>query len=509
MGENTQLAFSQEPKPAAAPQPAKFDEIKIADALRPEAPQSEKAIREKKRVKDDMLRGGTSFNERDVSDYYMGFVIPRMTLTATPELCNESRKEILEDLLVAERSEAIMKPFNEWLFRALGRVATGNYQPAAGINAVSILGRLNDTKPTSSGGAPKPMAAATRPLLMLAVGGKSDGIRAAAFEGLERHIRLGQAGWNDAQKETVADELIKSLSASQPIQRNNRAHAWLLGRSLDLLTLLKHKRQEQVYLYALERVADKSTDPLLLEKALRVIGSFPAKEAKPEVSQVATTNTLKYLVKSAKTWQDSVVNQAASSSLDGGESSEMAMADLGPVGNDGGGGEGEGGMATPPKKPPKPPNPYLSQPNDVKTKRREMHQLLETVRIGLDGIPYGPVVSAPPTGLVAVTPEGPNKTTLSEVLRAIESMQVTLNDAEIQTRPTLGTKTTTAYETLIASAERYQGVSDKPIDTSAEIALPPEVPDPNGDFGVLDNGVAPVNPTAAAPIVPAGDGFND
>jgi hypothetical protein len=505
-GAASNVAFTQEAKPAPvappAAAPAKFQSVPIPDAFK-----SDKVVREKKRLKDEVLRGSTAFNERDVSEYYMSYVIPRLTSLESPELGNESRKEIIEDLNLAEKSEAIMKPFNAWLLKTMNAVAVNNFHPAAGINAISIIGRLNDTKQPSGGGLPKPMASAAGPLLKAAVGGKNDGIRAAALDGLERHLRIGQTNWSDAQKQTVADELIKTLSEKQPIQRSNRAHAWLCGRALDLLTLIKHKRQEEVYAYAVDRVADKTTDPLLLEKALRVIGVHQTKEGKPEIAQAATTNALKYLVKSAKTWQDSVVRQVASMGGDyAGETQDMSMMDSGSMGSDS---EGDpyGGMK--PKEKPKPVNPYATQPPEVKTKRREMHQLLETVRIGLDGIPYGPVVTAPASGLAAVLGDGPDKTTLADVLKAIETMQATLNDGEIKDRGTLGSKTTAAFDTLIASAERFQGVSDKPVEASVDLAPPPEIPDP-GLFGEQPgNAPAPMNPNAAAPVIPAGDGFNE
>lgn len=506
-GATSNVALTQEEKPAVAapapaPAPAKFQSVPI-----PEAFKSDKVVREKKRLKDEVLRGSAAFNERDISEYYMSYVIPRLTSIESPELGNESRKEIIEDLNLAEKSPAIMKSFNDWLLKTMNAVAINNFHPAAGINAITIIGRLNDTKQPQGGGLPKPMAAAAGPLLKAAVGGKNDGIRAAALEGLERHLRLGQTNWSDAQKQTVADELIKTLSEKQPILRSNRAHAWLRGRSLDLLTLIKHKRQEEVYAYAVDRVADKTTDPLLLEKALRVIGLHQTKEGKPEVAQVATTNALKYLVKSSKAWQESVMLQVAS--MGGGysgESQDMSMVEQGYTGGEGEGDPYGGGK---PKEKPKKVNPYDTQPADVKLKRREMHQLLETVRTGLDGIPYGPVVTAPASGLAAVIADGPDKTTLADVLKAIETMQTTLNDGEIKDKIALGTKTTAAFDTLIASAERFQGVSDKPVEASINLAPPPEIPDP-GLFGEQPgNAPAPMNPNAAAPVIPAGDGFND
>jgi len=506
IGAITQLAQAQEAKPVAPPAaPARFLSIPISEAFK-----SDKVVREKKRVKDDMLRSGT-FNERELSEYYMSYVIPHLTSLESPELCNDSRKEIIEDLNLAERSVAMLKPFNEWLLKIMEKVATLNFHPAAGINAVSIIGRLNDTKQPQGGGSPKPMAAATGLLLKLSVGGKNDGIRAAALEGLERHIRSGQAGWSDAQKQAVADELIKTLSEIQPIQRSDRSHAWLCGRSLDLLALIKHKRQEEVYHYAVDRVADKNTDPLLLEKALRFIGSHQTKEAKPEVAHVATTNTLKYLIKSAKAWQESVVNQVASSAGQYGGEYQDASSMQQDQGYSGGEGEGDIYGGGKPKEKPKPVNPYATQTNEAKTKRREMHQLLETVRVGLDGIPYGPVIAAPKSGLASVTADGPSKSTLADILRSIDTMQASLNDGEIQDRNTLGTKTTAAFQSLISSAERYQGVTDQPTEASVDVAPPPEILFPNGIFGAPENGVSPMNPNAAAPVkpvIPEGDGFN-
>jgi len=473
------------PAPAIAPVaaaivPAKYESVPVAEAFK-----SDKVVREKERVKDEMLRGGSGFNERDINDFYTSYLVPRMTSTETPELCNDSRREIFEDMDRAERSEAILKPFNEWLLKVMGRVAIGNYQPSAGINATLVIGRLNDVR--ASNNAPKPMAKAAGALLNLAVSGRNDGVRAAALDGLERHMKLGQASWSENQKQMIAEKLIKTLSESQPAKRSNRSHAWLLGRSLELLTQIKHKNEEQVYLYAIDRMADKTTDPLLLEKALLVVGSYKPPAVKTEVATVATSNTLNHLVSVSQAWHDSLVDPVSRSSGSPGPGYEKMMI-----------GQAEEqssmmqqaqslqvnpyGMPKKKEETVRKPNPYATQSYEVKVKRRELHQLLETVRFGIDGIHYGATIDAPVTGLATVIADTPNKPVLAEILTAVEEMQSALNDGEIKDKISLGTKTQDAFDALIAAATRFPGVIDVSEDSLSAV-LDPAMTDDASEVG--------------------------
>jgi len=502
--------FSQEEKPAPAVA-AKYQTVPVAEAYK-----SDKVVREKERVKDDMLRGNTAYNERDISEFYMSYVIPRMTSLESPELCNDSRRRILEDIDKV-KSDAIVKPFNQTLLTLMDRIANGNFQPAAAINATLIIGRLNDIR--SSNNAPKPMTSAAGKLLKLAVNGKNDGIRAAALEGLERHLKLGQASWSENQKQVVADSLIKTLTESQPTQRSNRSHAWLLGRSLELLTQIKHKNEERVYQFAMDKVAATDTDPLLLEKALLVIGTYKPTQIKPETVTIASTNTIAYLVKQAKVWHSSVVAPISGGSFEdyqsvgqGGKEMEKMMQAQQRQGM-----PGIGGMPSAKEKKVKKVNPYEDQASDVKVKRRELHQLLETVRFGIDGIHFGPTTDTPATGLSSANPEDPNKVTLAELVTAIGAMQTALNDVKIEDKNTLGTETREAFDALIVAAEAYPGVAKETFDGSTEtIAVKMDdlssTPSENGDVAggekmeaaAAENEV--VAPAAETP--PAGDGFN-
>ncbi len=77
------------PAAPAAPVPV-FKTLAIADGFK-----TDKQIKDKMKAKDEMLKGSAAYSDRDVLEYYKGYVIPRMTMLDAPETCNESRREFL------------------------------------------------------------------------------------------------------------------------------------------------------------------------------------------------------------------------------------------------------------------------------------------------------------------------------------------------------------------------------------------------------------------------------
>ncbi len=232
---------------------------------------SEAERAEKKKEKDEMVKGTSPFDPRKVQAYYVGYLFPAMTNTETLEKTNIARAEIMLDIEQAEKAgDAVNGPFGDLMVTLCRGLTTGPFHPAASINAVLLLNRLNKGKP--KGGISEPNDKAKDLLLELSVRGTNDGVQAAALAGLERHAEYGSKAWDEAFRARVANELINSVKGPSPPKRLARPEAWLKGRKLEILAKFKHPMEADVYQLALASLAEKTSDSILVEKSLNVGG---------------------------------------------------------------------------------------------------------------------------------------------------------------------------------------------------------------------------------------------
>ncbi|PAY21450.1 hypothetical protein CKO51_01065 [Rhodopirellula sp. SM50] len=125
-----------------------------------------------------------------------------------------------------------------WLYGGLKPVAMGNYQPAARINAIQFIARLA-RPPAQRGGIPRPYSFVLTDLKSIYDdANNSDGVRAAALQGIERYVRYSPS--NDATLAGVKDELTQSmtqlLESDPPTGRDELAHAFLQRYAVSILT---------------------------------------------------------------------------------------------------------------------------------------------------------------------------------------------------------------------------------------------------------------------------------
>ncbi len=302
---------------AAKPNPPAYDKYDVSEAMRNPA-----TLKEKQGAKNAMLKGAVAYNKQDVEAYYKGYLLPMLTFPSKPEAGNSARLEIAADIMQAEKAgDNVMNEFNAILFTEMKKIAEGNYQPSAGIIATKMLGSLNKTRAKGNVAA-EPLSAATAPLLALSLAGRNDGIRAAALAGLERHIDLQSGAWPDATRQVLTDRLLASLKVDRPATRNVRSDAWLRGRTIELLLKVKHAKEAELYQYALDVLANPSTHPLLIEKALLVTGQYPKSQVAQTIANPAVSNSLTYLVTRVNGWMKEVGETQISATM-GGDSAEL------------------------------------------------------------------------------------------------------------------------------------------------------------------------------------------
>jgi len=473
------LAYGQ---PAAAKaKPVEYAELKFNDDLL--VPENFKKL---KSSKDEMLKGTAAYNKQELERFYLGFLLPALTAYNAPEKLNFARVEILYDLDRAEKaSEAVLSDFNTFLSAEMKKLAEGSYHPSTSIVATQILGRLNK-KPTKGNVSAEPLSSATGVLLGLLRSKTNDGIRAAAISGLERHIDLMHVDWEQkapAAINALADTFFASLTSPKPVERSLRADAWLRGRSIELMLKFKHSKEAALYHYAMTALADPKTHPLLFEKALLAVGTYAPVEPNASQTAPAISNSMSYLISMAKEWKKRLNDTPASASVSSpsGEGAMMTPA----AGNDGGAGggpEGAGGedpMAkgkrTKEKTKVVKTNSFDKQSEDVKAKRRALHELLEIVRYGFSNSKFGPMPIEFKTGLATLVAQGEERQLMTDVLNAIKDLQDTLNSPSIADRAALGSEAIPKVDVLIESAEFLQNLLTPPADGVPTPTAQPEV----------------------------------
>ena len=432
----------------------------------------EENVKKLRGIKDESLKGATAYNKQEVDRFYREYLIPKLNRVSQPEEVSRARIEIYSDLEKAEKaSEAVLGEFNKMLMLEMKQLAEGNFHPSAAIIATQVLGQLNKKKTKSTTAAEPFDVQTTSTLFGLYRNGKNDGIRAAALAGLERHIELMNGKWDANVTEGIAKAFMASLTSPKPVTRSERADAWLRGRAIELLLKFKHSKEAELYKYAMTTLADPKTDPLLFEKALLVAGAYPSAGVDASVTTPAISNALSYLVNMSKEWKkrlgDAQYLATSEASGDGEGRSPMNVNESGA--NDPGGDDLPGKKKkAAPKKEAKVMH-FDKQSEDVKSKRRALHELLEIARVGLVGSDskFGPLPTELKIGFASLIPEGEDRMLMMDILNAIKDLQSALNSPSISDRTTLGSETIPKLDALIQTSEIMISVLASPAEAAA------------------------------------------
>lgn len=182
-------------------------------------------------------------NVPGMTNFYLKTYIPwKMTQKENlPEL-TDIVEGLLKNLDRVQRSEgAGLRTLLAGTYMGMKTVAEGNYIPAARINAIHALSRLN-ARPLDIANSrpPVPLSYSFQVMMDLYKNEKEiDGVRAAALHGLHRYSNLAFKDMTPAQKKELVDEMNKLLSSEPPASRDPAAHAYLQRFAVDILNLFR------------------------------------------------------------------------------------------------------------------------------------------------------------------------------------------------------------------------------------------------------------------------------
>ncbi len=176
---------------------------------------------------------------------YFGYYVPAK-MTEIPDgvkSITPLMKEVTDLLGRAQRSNRpqVAAQMMKFIFDGMKKVAEGNYHPAARINALLVLSRMDSRPADNSSRTPPIPLANARPILLAQYQNvdNSDGVRAAALQGLHRHVMYGFRTIPEADKATLRTAMDELLQAEPPAGRSPEAHAYLQRFAVDILEMLQ------------------------------------------------------------------------------------------------------------------------------------------------------------------------------------------------------------------------------------------------------------------------------
>ncbi len=511
------------PKPAPArvkPAPAadkKYDSLPI----NPNMEQPEALRRMQSAVRRLVTeRDLASFSDLKAAQYYIQTYVPaKITQPDATDQISVLVSDLLQSYARAQRSGTPgATEFLKGLYIGMKPVAEGNYPPAARINAILVLGKL-DSRPAGGDTPPVPLKYSFPVLLKIYQDvNNSDGVRAAALQGLQRSVVYGFPQLTEDDRKPLVAEMKKLLDEAAPMGRSPRAHAFMQRYAVDILEMIapandttlatklvslstSPEQPELIALYSASRLGAMKTLQGQVPEPNAVLESWSRRALKAFEDELARINGLdrRAPVSDQPPDPDAQIQKKATpmarGSMDGMESYEDqtmgsmedygTSMDMGDYGMDdygmGGMGMGYGmpGMAPP-------VNP---QPPEVIISRRKLNSALEQLQRGVTGM--GTTGKPKTPGGLMTAADADQLEKITEWTDTIASVVAAMNVDTLDDRK----KYVAELEAQIIVLKALAGVVDEDAVEAAPDATMPVLPI-FSDFG----GANPDAAVAAPPI---------
>lgn len=174
--------------------------------------------------------------------YYQQYLFGKLMDPAYVAEYGSVMQAMLDDLDRAQKNRSpAVSLLSGWIVSGAGAIATGNYHPAARVNATLLLAHVDEQAADPRNGRPPvpvPAPGALMPLVQLyRAETNPDGVRAAALQGLLRHVKLG-AVTNPQHKSGIAGLMLQLAESQPPAGRSPEAHAFMQRYAIDMLNYL-------------------------------------------------------------------------------------------------------------------------------------------------------------------------------------------------------------------------------------------------------------------------------
>ncbi|MDY0166910.1 MAG: hypothetical protein RBS80_10225 [Thermoguttaceae bacterium] len=205
--------------------------------------------------------------------YYRRYFLPRWTQPANLGSLPLLRRELRNNLLSGRTGPPHAK-LNAIVLDYMGKMASANVHPAARVNAMLIIGELNEVEPVRAGDAPTALSAALPVLLTtLEDPDQIDPVRFAALVGIIRHAQFGRL----TPEATLAIQraMIRLASSPGAPARSSDGHAWMRSQAAKVLGMLRSAGENGAVPRLLATlVADDQLDMLVRCHAATALGQL-------------------------------------------------------------------------------------------------------------------------------------------------------------------------------------------------------------------------------------------
>lgn len=215
--------------------------------------------------------------------YYQQYQFGKLMDASYVAQYGEITQSILDDL---DRSQKARSPaaraLSGWIVAGSKAIATNNFHPVARVNATLMLAQTDDQPADLRAAKPPVPAAAALPILVqLYMGtGNPDGVRAAALQGLLRHVQLG-AVTDPRFRSGIAKLALDLIESEPPAGRSPAAHAFLQRYGVDILTLIADPNTTAKTAETFVSISTQAAKPnLIAAYAASKIGRFQPGKAK-------------------------------------------------------------------------------------------------------------------------------------------------------------------------------------------------------------------------------------
>ncbi len=420
--------------------------------------------------------------------YYQQYLFGKLRDASYVQEYGKIAQSMLDDLERCHRARTpAAKLLSSWIVSGASAISANNYHPAARVNATLLLAHVDEQAANPrSGSPPVPSADALIPLVQLYRSDSApDGVKAAALQGLLRHVSLG-AVTNRQHQAGIASLMLRLAESSAPDTRSPEAHAFMQRYAIDILSHLANpntsaktaetlvslstgrEKPSLIAAYAASKVGQLQAGQAKVEQPSQVLKSWAARAADTldrELDRIArldppTAVRDQPAMPSARTPRG--MGPGGGGYEMGGEMPEMDgdyMGDYGGMDMEmptdmymEGGGYGEmmgpgGGMGPPKAKP---------QPLEIVTSRRAINHVLQQLVTGVVG-QAKPAMPSRLAGIAAVAPEA-DKAAISGWIKTVKEAVDEINDETLDDRK----KFVEALQKHSESLKKLAGIEVKP-----------------------------------------------
>lgn len=172
--------------------------------------------------------------------YYQNYLFGKLMDPAYVAEYGSITQSMLDDLDRAHKNKSpAVRLLSGWFVNGGKAIASGNFHPAARVNATLLLAHVDDQPADPrTGRPPVPAAAALLPMVALYQADTNpDGVRAAALQGILRHVSLGAVS-NPQHSKGIAGIMLQLAESQPPAGRSPEAHAYMQRYAVKILNVL-------------------------------------------------------------------------------------------------------------------------------------------------------------------------------------------------------------------------------------------------------------------------------